>query len=144
MAGTSYFPRHLILTGAAIFGMLLALGVHILGQHFNLDLGALWTSDSGRLIPATAAVAWWLIAAVGLVGGYVTAALLRSAISGHLPRRMRQALIAGGLLLLVAAGQAASGPSAVPTISGLLAGIMALVLGALMAFCGAYFALERA
>ena len=40
-------------------------------------------------------------------------------------------------------GQAASAPSAIPTISGVLAGIAALCLGAVMAFCGAYFALRK-
>jgi hypothetical protein len=42
------------------------------------------------------------------------------------------------------AGQAASAPSPIPTISGVLAGLAALCLGAVMAFCGAHFALRRA
>ena len=33
MPGTPYFSPRLILAGAAMFGMLLALGVHILGQR---------------------------------------------------------------------------------------------------------------
>lgn len=142
MAGTTYFPRRLILAGAAIFGMLLALGVHILGQRFSLNLGGLW--NSGGAIPTSAALAWWLIAIVALGGGYVTATLLHSAASGQLPRPMRRALIVVGVLLLAAAGQTASDPNPLPTISGLLAGIAALFLGASMAFCGAYFALRRA
>jgi hypothetical protein len=31
----------------------------------------------------------------------------------------------------------------VPTLSGVLAGLAALCLGAMMAFCGAHFALRR-
>lgn len=142
MSGTSYFSPRLILGAAAMFGMLLALGIHILGQRFGLDLGDLW-SASGSGIPVTAAIAWWLIAAVAFVGGYITASLLFSAVSGRLPRRLQHALIAGGLLLLIAAGQAASGPSAVPTLHGLYNGIIALLLGAAMAFAGAHFALAR-
>ncbi len=143
MAGTITFPRHLILVGAAVFGVLLALGVHILGQRFGLNLGDLWTTDAPGLIPATAAIAWWLIAATAFVGGFMTASLMHSAVSGQIPRRMRHFLIGVGVLLLAATGQAASAPSAIPTVSGLLAGIVALVLGAIMAFCGAHFALRR-
>lgn len=140
MAPIVYFPRHLILAGSAIFGMLLALGVHILGQRFGLNLGDLW--KDGELIPARAAIAWWLISAVAFVAGYVTASLLHSAVSGQLPLRVRHALIAVGVLLLIAAGQAASDPSPLPTIAGFLAGIGALFLGATMSFSGAYFALR--
>jgi hypothetical protein len=143
MAAVTTYPRHLILAGAAVFGVLLALGVHILGQRFGLYLGDLWKTDAPGLIPASAAIAWWLIAATAFVGGFVTASLMHSAASGQIPRRMRQFLIAVGVVLLAAAGQAASAPSAIPTVSGLLAGIVALVLGAVMAFCGAHFALRR-
>jgi hypothetical protein len=142
MAQLVHFPRLLILAGAAVFGMLLALGVHILGQRFGLNLGDLWGNSD--LMPGIAAVAWWLISAVAFVAGYFTATLLHSAASGQLPPRMRQALIGGGVLLLAAAGQAASGPSPIPTVAGILAAIGALFLGAIMAFAGAYFALERA
>ena len=47
-------------------------------------------------------------------------------------------------LILAGAAQAASGPSAIPTIAGVLAGLAALCLGAVMAFCGAHFALRKA
>jgi drug/metabolite transporter (DMT)-like permease len=56
---------------------------------------------------------------------------------------MRQFLIAIGVLVLAGAGQAASTPSPLPTASGLLAGLAALVLGAAMAFCGAHFAQRK-
>lgn len=142
MADVASFPRHLILAGAAIFGMLLTLGVHILGQRLHLNLGDLWNADHGT-VPVSAAIAWWLIAGAGLATGYVTAILLQSAVSGQLPRSLRRILIMIGVILLAAAGQAASEPNPIPTISGLLAGIAALALGAAMAFCGAYFALKR-
>ena len=143
MAETTYFPRRLILTGAMITGVLLALAVHMLGAHFGLDLGGLWRSDTHEFMPAGAAIAWWLIASVGFCGGYFTATLMHSAVSGQIPQRMRQFLIAVGVLVLIGAGQAASSPSPIPTISGVLAGIAALCLGAAMAFCGAHFALRR-
>jgi hypothetical protein len=144
MAETTYFPRRLILAGAVISGVLLALAVHMLGARYGLDLGGLWRSDTRSFMPAGAAIAWWLIATVGFSGGYFTATLMDSAVSGQIPQRMRQFLIAIGVLVLAGAAQAAAAPSAIPTISGVLAGLAALSLGALMAFCGARFALRRA
>ena len=141
MAETTYFPRRLILAGALISGMLLALAVHMLGARYGLDLGRLWRSDTREFVPAGAAIAWWLIATAGFSGGYFTATLMHSAVSGQTPQRMRQFLIAVGVLVLAGAGQAASAP---PTISGVLAGLAALGLGAAMAFCGAHFALRKA
>lgn len=143
MAKPAYFPRRIILSGAVIFGVLLALGIHIILQRFDFNLGDLWRTDSPDLIPARAALAWWLVAAAAFVTGFVTASLLDSAASGQLPARLRQFLIAIGVVMLAAAGQAASAPSAVPTLSGMLAGVAALGLGAVMAFCGAHFALRR-
>ncbi|HLZ00691.1 MAG TPA: hypothetical protein VKR55_00920 [Bradyrhizobium sp.] len=144
MAETTFFPRRLILGGAAISGVLLALAVHMLGARYGLDLGGLWRSDSRSFMPAGAAIAWWLIATVGFSGGYFTASLMHSAVSGQIPRRMRQFLIVVGVLLLAGAGQAAAAPSTVSTISSVLAGMAALCLGAVMAFCGANFALRKA
>jgi hypothetical protein len=145
MAETTYFPRRLILAGAMLTGVLLALAVHMLGARYGLDLGGLWRADArGELMPAGAAIAWWLIATAGFAGGYFTATLMHSAVAGQIPQRMRQFLIGIGVLILAGAGQAASAPSPLPTVSGVLAGIAALVLGALVAFCGAHFALRKA
>jgi len=138
-----FFPRRLILVGAMISGVLLALAVHMLGARYGLDLGGLWRSGASDFMPAGAAIAWWLIATVGFCGGYFTATLMHSAVSGQIPQRMRQFLIAVGVLLLAGAGQEASAPRGIPTISGVLAGLAALCLGAAVAFCGAHFALRR-
>src|SRR5947208_11477302 len=143
MAETTYFPRRLILAGAMVSGVLLALAVHMLGTRYGLDLGGLWRSDTHEFMPAGAAIAWWLIATMGFSGGYFTATLMDSAVSGQIPQRMRQFLIAVGVLVLAGAGQAASAPSPTPTVSGVLAGFAALGLGAVVAFCGAYFALRK-
>jgi len=144
MAETTFFPRRLILGGAMISGVLLALAVHMLVARYGLDLGGLWRGDTKDFMPVGAAIAWWLIATVAFSGGYFTANLMHSAVSGQIPQRMRQFLIAVGVLLLAGAGQAAAAPSSIPTISGVLAGIAALGLGAVMAFCGAHFALRKA
>ncbi len=143
MAETTHFPSRLILAAAVVCGVLLALAVHMLGAQFGLDLGGFWRAGEGEFIPIGAALAWWLIATVGFSGGYFTATLMHSAASGQIPQRLRQFLIAVGVLILAGAGQAASAPSRIPTASGVLAGLAALGLGAVMAFCGAHFALRR-
>jgi hypothetical protein len=120
-----FFPRRLILGGAMISGVLLALAVHMLGARYGLDLGGLWRSGTSDFMPAGAAIAWWLIATVGFCGGYFTATLMHSAVSGQIPQRMRQFLIAVGVLLLAGAGQEASAPRGIPTVSGVLAGLAA-------------------
>ena len=144
MAETTPFPSRLIVAGAAISGVLLALAVHMLGARFGLDLGGLWRSDTSEFMPVRAALAWWLIATVGFCGGYFTATMMHSAAAGQIPQRMQYFLIAVGVLVLAGAGQAASGPSSIPTVAGLVASLAALALGAVMAFCGAHFALRKA
>jgi hypothetical protein len=142
MVETTPFPSRIILAAAAISGVLLALAVHMLGARFGLDLGGLWRSNDHDFMPAGSALAWWLIASVGFCGGYFTATLMHSAASGQIPLRMRQFLVAIGVLVLAGAGQAASGPSSTPTLAGFLSALAALGLGAVMAFCGAHFALR--
>lgn len=145
MTTATAFPRRLILAGAALSGMLLALAIHILGQRLGLDLGGLWHSDDPRvLVPASAAMAWWLMATAGFASGYFAATLMQRAASGGISRRMRHFIIGLGVVVLAAAGQAAAAPSAAPSLAGVLAGLTALCLGAMMAFCGAYFALRKA
>src|SRR5258708_11516219 len=130
MADTTYFPRRLILAGALISGMLLALAVHMLGARYGLDLGGLRRSDTREFMPTGAAIAWWLIATAGFSGGYFTATLMHSAVSGQIPQRMRQFLIAVGVLVLAGAGHTASRPSPIPTLYGGPAALAALGLGA--------------
>ncbi|WP_322518113.1 hypothetical protein SR870_11630 [Rhodopseudomonas palustris] len=140
---TTYFPRHLIFAGALVSGVLLALALHMLGMRFGLDLGGLWRTDLAEFMPARAALAWWLVATAGFAGGYFTATLMHHAVAGQIPPRMRQFLIAIGVLVLAAAGQAASAPSAGPTTAGVVSGLATLLLGCAMAFCGAHFALRK-
>src|SRR5258706_8616441 len=118
MAETTYFPRRLILAGALISGMLLALAVHMLGARYGLDLGRLWRSDTREFMPAGAAIAWWLIATAGFSGGYFTATLMHSAVSGQIPQRMRQFLIAVGVLVLAGARPAGPPPRTDPPLTG--------------------------
>jgi hypothetical protein len=143
MAEQDIYPRNIVLAGAMGCGVLVALAVHMLGQRFGLDLSGLWRSDEIRIVPIGAAVAWWLIATVGFAGGYMAAALMHGAASGQMSRAMWQFLAGVLVLLLAGAGLSASGPSTGPVMARVLAGVIALFLGAGMAFCGAHFATRR-
>jgi hypothetical protein len=143
MPETTPFPNRMILAAAAISGVLLALAVHMIGARFGLDLGGLWRSNARDFMPAGSALAWWLIAGVGFYGGYFAATLMHSAAHGQIPQRMQHFLIAVGVLVLIGAGQAASGPSSAATLAGFVSALAALGLGAAMATCGAHFALRR-
>ena len=143
MTKPAYFPRRLILAAALIAGLLLGLAVHILGQRFGLDLGGLWSSERDSPVPAGAAIAWWLIGSAAFVSGNLAARLMSDAILGRMPLRLKQLLIGIGVLALAAAGKMASAPGFGPTRTGLLSGLAALTLGAVMAFCGAQFALRH-
>ncbi len=59
------FPRHLIFAAALICGVLLALAMHMLGQSVGLDLDGLWRAEQRGIVPAGAALAWWLVVAGG-------------------------------------------------------------------------------
>lgn len=143
MAETEIYPRNIVLAGAMGCGVLLALAVHMLGQRFGLDLSGLWRGDEVRIVPFGAAVAWWLIATVGFGGGYMAATMMYGAASGQMSRAMWQFLAGVLVLLLAGAGLSASGPSTGPVMARVLAGVIALLLGAGMAFCGAHFATRR-
>jgi hypothetical protein len=143
MAVQELYPRNLVLAGAMGCGVLLALAVHMLGQRFGLDIAGLWRADEVKVVPLGAAVAWWLIATVGFGGGYMAAKLMHDAASGQMSRSMWQFLAGVMVLLLAGAGLSASGPPTGPIMARVLAGMIALVLGAGMAFCGAHFATRR-
>jgi hypothetical protein len=143
MAEQEIYPRNIVVAGAMGCGVLLALAVHMLGQRFGLDLSGLWRGDQVEVVPIGAAVAWWLIATVGFAGGYIAAALMYGAASGQMSRAMWQFLAGVLVLLLAGAGVSASDPSTGPGVARVLAGVIALLLGAGMSFCGAHFATRR-
>lgn len=143
MADQDIYPRNIIIAAAMGCGVLLALAIHMLGQRFGLDLSGLWRGDQVKIVPLGAAVAWWLLATVGFGGGYIAATLMVGAASGQMSRAMWQFIAAVLVLLLAGAGLSASGPSTGPVMAKVLAGVLALFLGAGMAFCGAHFATRR-
>ncbi|HBR44314.1 MAG TPA: hypothetical protein DEA80_05190, partial [Afipia sp.] len=99
MAKPAYFSQTIVLAASILFGVLLALGIHIIIQRFNLNLGDLWRTDVPELMPARAALAWWLIAAVAFLAGFISASLMQSAVSGQISLRLRQFLVVVGVIM---------------------------------------------
>src|SRR4051794_41680396 len=100
MAETTYFPRRLILAGAMISGVLLALAVHMLGARFGLDLSGLWRSDTHEFMPAGAAGGGGVIPARGFFrGDFFPKPMQRSVVGGKAPRG-GPFFFAGGAALL--------------------------------------------
>lgn len=144
MTVADVYPRNIVLAAALGCGVLLALAVHMLGQGIGLDLGGLLRVDGPAVIPIGPALAWWLIAAVGFGGGYFTARLMDGTTTGQLPRGMWQLLAFVLVLILSGTGLSASAPSTGPILVRVAAGVVALLLGGCMAFCGARFATRGA
>jgi hypothetical protein len=138
-------PRTLLFTAAMTGGVLVALAVHIITSRLGMGLGSPWR----ELFPTPgdqlrSALAWWLIAAAAGVASFIAAMLLTDP-----PARTRWRTIVewgvGGafLFLLVGSQHYGTGEVGIPTKIKLLAGLTALTLGAVMAFCGTFFALRR-
>lgn len=141
-ANDTRLPRAMILASALLAGLLFALAVHMIGQRFGLDLGRLWSNTGPEVVPIGAALAWWITASGAFGGGYFAASAMAGATDG-LPPVLRNFMIVLGVLVLAGAGQAAALPSQGTSGSGVLAGVVALLLGAVMSFCGAQLALRK-
>src|SRR5580704_19160062 len=137
-------PPVLLFAASMTGGVLLALAVHIITSRLGIGLASAWRdafSASGDQFRS--ALAWWLIAAAGGVGSFVAAVLLTAPPARTRIRTVVQWSAAGAfLVLLVGAEHYGTGDVGIPTKFKLLAGLVALALGAGMAFFGTYFAVR--
>lgn len=134
--------RRLNYAAAIACGVFAAIGMHILLTVFGLGLDAVLRSGAGatrqQLISA---LAWWAIAAAGFVGGWGTGAYL---IAAAREREFVYRLARGFLIALVFAVATAGGVmSKTGDVGGtvdVIAGVTALGLGGVCAYCGARLA----
>jgi hypothetical protein len=139
-------PRVLQFAAAMTIGILLALAVHIVTSRLGIGLASTWRD----LFPDNvdrlwSVIAWWLIAGAAGFGSFATARLLIDP-AAHRPRLHRMLLWGAGgafLLLLLGAEHYGSGEAGIRMSARIVASLVALALGALMAFCGTHFALRR-
>lgn len=134
--------RHLHYAAAIACGVFAALVVHILLTVFGVGLDAvLRESAAGNRPQLASALAWWAIAAAGVVGGWATGAYL---IAAARERDFVYRLARGFLIAVVFAAATAGGVmSKTGNLGGtvdVVAGLTALALAVICSFCGARLA----
>lgn len=134
--------RRLHYAAAIACGVFAALAVHILLTVFGLGLDAvlreLFPSSRDQLVSS---LAWWAVAAAGFIGGWAAGAYLIAAARERdfVYRLARGFLIALVVVVCTAAGLLSKTGSAGGTVD-VIAGMTALGLGLICAFCGARLA----
>jgi len=133
--------RRLHYAAAIACGVFAALVVHILFTEFGVGLDAVLREAAGYRQQFYSAVAWWAIGGAGFVAGWATGAYL---IAATREREYVYRLARGLLIALVFAAATAGGVlSRTGNLGGtvdVIAGLTALGLGVICAFCGARLA----
>jgi len=133
--------RRLHYAAAIACGVFAALVVHILFTVFGVGLDAVLREAAGYRQQFYSAVAWWAIGGAGFVAGWATGAYL---IAVTREREYVYRLARGLLIALVFAAATAGGVlSKTGNLGGtvdVIAGLTALGLGVICAFCGARLA----
>jgi F0F1-type ATP synthase membrane subunit c/vacuolar-type H+-ATPase subunit K len=134
--------RRLHYAAAIACGVFAALVVHILLTVFGVGLDAvLREGATGNTPQLASALAWWAIATAGFGGGWATGAYL---IAAARERDFVYRLARGFLIAVVFAAATAGGVmSKTGNLGGtvdVIAGLTALALGVICAFCGARLA----
>ena len=134
--------RRLHYAAAIACGVFAALTVHILLTVFGVGLDAvlreLFPTSRQQLVSS---LAWWAIAAAGFIGGWASGVYLIAAARerDRIYRLARSALIGLVVIVCTAAGVLSKTGSAGGRLD-VIAGLTALGLGLICAFCGARLA----
>jgi hypothetical protein len=128
--------RRLHYASAIACGVFAALALHIVLSVLGVDMSRVLYGDR-----ASAALAWWAVAAVGFIVAWATAAYLIAAARERelLTRLAQRALIALVFIVATAGGIMSRGGEGAGTAS-VIAGVAAFALGLICAYCGARFA----
>jgi len=133
--------RRLNYAAAVACGVFAALAMHIVLTVFGVGLNAVFHAASSPRNQLISALAWWAIAGTGFVSGWGTGAYL---IAAARERDFVYRLAGGFLVALVFAVATAGGimseSGSVGGTPDVIAGLTALGLGAILAFCGARLA----
>jgi len=134
--------RRLHYAGAIACGVFAALVVHILLTVFGLGLDAVLRDSVGSYKQEfVSAVAWWAIGGAGFVGGWAAAAyLIAAARERALIYRLAQRFLIALVFVAATAGGILSKTGNLGGTVDVVAGLAALGLGLLCAFCGARLA----
>jgi hypothetical protein len=133
--------RRLHYAAAIACGVFAAIVVHIVLTVFGIGLDAVLRAAANSKQQFVSALAWWAIGGAGFVGGWATGAYL---IAATREREFVYRLARGFLIALVFAAATAGGVmSKTSNLGGtvdVIAGLSALGLGLICAFCGARLA----
>lgn len=134
--------RRLHYAAAIACGIFAALAVHIALTMLGFSLGSVLREPvAGRGPQFVSALAWWAIAAAGFIGGWGTGAYLIAAARERdfVYRLARRFLIALFFAVATTAGIMSKSGNAGGTVD-VIAGLTALGLGVVCAYCGARLA----
>jgi F0F1-type ATP synthase membrane subunit c/vacuolar-type H+-ATPase subunit K len=134
--------RRLHYITAIACGVFAALVIHILLTVFGLGLDAvLRDSTTGSKQQFISAMAWWATAGAGFVGGWAAAAyLIAAARERELVYRLAQRFLIALVFVAATAGGIMSKTGNLGGTVDVIAGLAALGLGMVCAFCGARLA----
>lgn len=134
--------RRLNYAAAVACGVFAALVVHIALTVFGVGLDAvLRTGATGSKQQFVSAIAWWAIGGAGFIGGWATGAyLIAAAREREFVFRLARRFLIALVFAAATAGGILSKSGDVGGTVDVIAGVTALGLGVICAFCGARLA----
>lgn len=134
--------RHLHYATAIACGVFAALAVHIILTVFGLGLDQVLRDAAGASARQfVSAIAWWAIAGAGFVGGWGTGVyLIAAARERAFVYRLAQRFLIAVVFAVATIGGVMSKSGNVGGTVDVIAGLTALGLGLICAFCGARLA----
>ena len=134
--------RRLHYAAAIACGVFAALAMHIVLTVFGVGLDAvLRDAASGSRQQLVSALAWWAIGGAGFVGGWGTGAyLIAAAREREFVYRLAQRFLIAVVFAVATVGGIMSKSGNLGGTLDVIAGLMAVALGLICAFCGARLA----
>jgi hypothetical protein len=133
--------RRLHYVAAIACGVFAALAVHIALTMLGVGLDRVLDTDSGGRAQLASALAWWAIAAAGFVGGWATGAyLIAAARERELVYRLARRFLIALMCAVATAGGIMGKAGSAGGTADVIAGLTALGLGLICAYCGARLA----
>jgi hypothetical protein len=134
--------RRLHYAAAIACGVFAALAAHILLTVFGVGLDrVLRDASAASAHQFLSALAWWAIAAAGFIGGWATGAyLIAAARERTFVYRLAQRFLIAVVFAVATAGGIMSKTGTIGGTYDVIAGLTALALGLICAFCGARLA----
>lgn len=137
-------PRLFILGVALVSGMLLSVAAQVALARLGLDLDAVWRGVRGPQAQLRAALAWWLIAGISFLGGFVIAALAKY-FSRYPVRSAGVRWVSGAIAVaaLTLVAHEATARSGLPPAASVGIGISVQCLAGVLSMLGAFFVVRR-